>query len=210
MEPCECKWYATRWYTGTLQALYRSTGYPPTPLPPYPSKALSTPLDGVPMTQPQIGDLYTYNGVPILVFIITKVDQIQVNLRRIDNGRETITTRSMFEDRYTPLCARWPIRSHTYRLDRSSNWSRLCGRWLGMVSRVCALTRLAHVLCYIYSIGMVRALGRYDAIPALLTLHITHTHITHMQQSLDCPHQKTLHNYMEEKLYITIWKKNFT
>ena len=103
MEPCERKGYGTRSYTGTLQALYRSTGYPPTPLPPYPTKPLSTPLYGVPMTHPQVGDLYTYWCDDQLVFIITKINQIQVNLRRIDNGRETITTRSMFEDRYIPL-----------------------------------------------------------------------------------------------------------
>ena len=55
------------------------------------------------MAHPQVGDLYTYWSDPDVLFIITKIDQIQVNLRRIDNGRKTITTRRMFEDRYIPL-----------------------------------------------------------------------------------------------------------
>ena len=58
------------------------------------------------MTHPQVGDLYTYWSEPNHIFIITKINQIQVNLRSIDNARDTITTRSLFEDRYTPLCAR--------------------------------------------------------------------------------------------------------
>ena len=100
--------YGTSRYTGTLQALYRPTGYPPTPLPPYPTKALSTPSHGVPMTHPQVGDLYTYwSGIdPNVLFIVTRVTAVQVNLRRLHDGKETRATRCLFEDRYIPLCAR--------------------------------------------------------------------------------------------------------
>ena len=104
MEPCRCKRYATRCYTGTLQALYRSTGYPPTPLLHYPSKSLSIPLNGVPMAHPQIGALYTYWSAPKVLFIVTRVTAFQVNLRRLHDGKETFSTRNLFENRYTPLC----------------------------------------------------------------------------------------------------------
>ena len=60
------------------------------------------------MTHPQIGALYTYwSGIdPNVLFIVTKINRIQVNLRRLDNGRKTISTRSLFRDRYIPLCVR--------------------------------------------------------------------------------------------------------
>ena len=103
MEPCECKGYGTRSYTGTLQALYRSTGYPPTPLPPYPTKPLSTPLYGDAMRYPQIGDIYLYWMQRPVLFVVTYSNPIQVNLRRIDNGKETIHCIDAFHQRFRPL-----------------------------------------------------------------------------------------------------------
>ena len=56
------------------------------------------------MTHPQIGALYTYWCDPDALFIVTRVTPLQINLRKIDNGKEVCSTRSHFEDRYTPLC----------------------------------------------------------------------------------------------------------
>ena len=57
------------------------------------------------MAHPQVGDLYTYwSGIdPDVLFIVIKINRIQVNLRRLDNGRETITSRYHFGDRYIPI-----------------------------------------------------------------------------------------------------------
>ena len=57
------------------------------------------------MTHPQVGDLYTYwSGIdPNVLFIVTRVTAVQVNLRRIHDGRETITSRHHFGDRYIPI-----------------------------------------------------------------------------------------------------------
>ena len=54
------------------------------------------------MAHPQVGDLYTYWCDDRLVFIVTKVSQVQVRLRRIDNGNNIIINHPI-GDRYIPI-----------------------------------------------------------------------------------------------------------
>ena len=55
------------------------------------------------MDYPQIGDIYLYWMHTPVLFIVVRSTPLQVNLRRIDNGKETIHTIDTFYQRFRPL-----------------------------------------------------------------------------------------------------------
>mgnify|MGYP006227188577 FL=1 len=55
------------------------------------------------MRYPQVGDIYLYWTEPPVLFIVTHSNPIQVNLRRLDNGKETIQHLATFYHRFRTL-----------------------------------------------------------------------------------------------------------
>ena len=55
------------------------------------------------MKYPQVGDIYLYWMQTPTLFIVTYSNTLQVNLRRIDNGKELIYSLGGFYELFRPL-----------------------------------------------------------------------------------------------------------